>query len=263
MTRKFDVGCCECTDATGVCCDSNTATCSSSGEPEDRCCCLCDSAPPCEYDVTISGVTDFTDGAAVGNGFEECSNCSSVFNQTFTLQRYASTNTDTATGDPDTDGYCVWWSIINCELPSDAAKCVYKSRFENVPDTVSFSMPQVIVLELWNKTFTLRIFAAGWVAFGGLTGPTIVYSDFNWCNVFDGGHDPENDTQLLFGILHKPQSWFSQYMFEYSPLTSGKVDCDLSSATFTKKYPKVGVFSMVNWMEFGDWSAATATVSAG
>jgi hypothetical protein len=261
MTRKFDVGCCECTDATGVCCDSNTTTCSSSGEPEDRCCCLCDSAPPCEYDVTISGVADFT-GGAVGTGFKECSNCSSTFNQTFTLQRYASTNTDTATGDPDTDGYCVWWSIMNCELTSGAAKCVYESRFENTPDAVSFSMPQVIVLELWDRTFTLRIFAAGWVTFGPMGSPS-VHTDWNWCNYFYGGRAAESQTEIGFGILHKRYSWFPQYAFEYTPSGSGKVDCYLSSVTFTKRLPIVGTFATANTMEFGDWSAATATVSAG
>lgn len=251
MNRKFDVGCCACTDPT-TCCDTKTATCTTSGEPTSRCCCFCASAPPCEYDVTISGVTDFSSNIA-GNVFKECTG-TSIFNDTFTLQRYASSNSD-----DQTDGYCVWWSFFDCELPSNAAKCVLENGF-NSPDTIAFAAPQVMVLELWYRKFTLRIFTSGWYV-----DATQTTSDRNWCDVFYGGNNPENNTNLMFGILHKPASYRSQYQFEYEPSGSGEIDCDLSSATFTKVNPFIGdeVSGWPNYWEFGDWSSATVEVSAG
>lgn len=263
MTRKFDVGCCECTEESeGCCADKTNENCTSSGVPEERCCCWCDDEPPCEIDVTISGVTDFT-GGVFPVLWDTCENCTQ-FNNTFTLQRYASNHT-TATNEEtgNMGGYCVWWNFFNCQLASDAPHCM----FPNDPFTF-FGDIQLMVLELWERKFTLRIFQS--IGGGGFGGNTR-----NWCDTFVGRmfgetvttEQANSVTQNINGILHWPFEFYRpQYWFEFEPSGTGLVDCDLSDQEFTKidVFPPHDIYNRVkNWWEFGDWSSAEVKVSAG
>lgn len=265
MTRKFDVGCCECTEESeGCCADKTNENCESSGLPYERCCCWCADEPPCEIDVTISGVTDFYGGLSGGNLWDTCENCTQ-FNNTFTLQRYASNHT-TATLEEtgNMGGYCVWWNFFNCQLASDAPHC----KYQHYP-LYHFGDIQLMVLELWERKFTLRIFQSVSPSVGGA-------NNENWCDTFVGQRfggtgttteQANSVTNDISGLLHWPfELYRPQYWFEFEPSGTGLVDCDLSDQEFTKinVYPPHDIYNRVrNWWEFGDWSAATATVSAG
>lgn len=251
MTRKFDVGCCECSTET-TCCDSLTSTCSSSGEPEDRCCCFCSAAPPCEYDVTISGVYDISGDV---NPWQTCENCSN-YNNTYTLQRYASSDSMTDASDsamPSSD-YCLWWGFFNCMLPSDAAKCKQRDPF-GAPTQWRFGGVNVMTLQLFNEGGVSKFLLSYW----DVSSAYFQVRANNWCDWFCAG--ATETTNLCAGLLNAGLGIVpADAMWQYVPTqTSGIVDCNLSSASFTRRASDDGI----DRLTFCDWSGHTVEVSAG
>lgn len=246
MNFKYDPGDCSCCDST-PCCNSKTTDCGSSYDPQERCCCVCASAPPCEIDVTIAGIVTETGGCG---GFGErrmlanCTNCAN-YNGTYSLQKYWSNNTP-ADGSPA--GHCEWWGFFNCNYDSSWPRCTSCSTGHELVDQIN--MIQFYIQstgKLW-----CRIWTAASANFNNPNGDPAVT---NWCDAGFGSIKlPDTDWRL--------DPFFSSAALTYigqADESGDDYDCDFSNISLSPE-PSTPWHNGTN---FCDWTGVTVSVSAG
>lgn len=237
MNFKFDPGDCSCCDAT-PCCATVTTDCGSSYDPEDRCCCVCAEAPPCEVDVTISGIVTETEGCG-GNplnrrALADCENCSN-YNGTYSLQRFWSNQSTPPSGQ------CEWWGFFNCEFDEDDwPRCVSCSTDHIIHD-------QINMIQLLINAGEIRVRV--WTT---LSAYLYIPNSVNWCST------------VFYDInQYRLNHFFSSAALTYigSPdeVDDDTYDCDFDNISLSPD-PE---FPWHEGTNLCDWSGVTISVSAG
>ena len=248
MSFKYDPGDCSCCDAT-PCCNSKTTDCGSGYDPQERCCCLCASPPPCELDVTIGGVTNDSEGCVggiFGRSLGNCSNCAN-YNGTYSLTKYWSNNAPPDGDENLTRGTCEWWGFFNCEYDSTWPQCESCSTGHIIHDQIN--MIQVVI------NYEGKIVCRVW--------DTISYRPYfnqqvaNWCDLKVGGG-------FLKDSNNRPNDFFAYSIAAYSATLSSSgdlFDCEISNLSLSYD----SVYSMPGRVgnNMCDWTNLTISISAG
>lgn len=250
MNFKYDPGDCSCCDATG-CCESKTTDCGDGYDPEERCCCICESAPPCEFDVTIGGIANPSEDCGehvFGRQLGNCSNCTN-YNGTYSVTKFWSNNAAVWDYQPKYAS-CEWWGFFNCDYDSTWPQCGSCSTEFIVNDQINMIRVYItaegkIVCQVWD-TFSHQYW-------GEIT---------NWCKV----KVSQNPVVFLKDTLMRVNGYFAGAIVTYSGQLSTNDEgesfvCDVTnlSLSYDSDLSRPGRVGNI----MCDWTGLTVSISAG